>query len=246
MAEFLTTKGISHEIEKIIKNAKGKLFLVSPYLQLSKTLLERLQDASNRGVKIKIIYGKDELKQTEKSSLSALKNLELYFHENLHAKCYFNESRLIITSMNMYQYSEANNREMGVLFDSVNETALFQEAVDEVASILKHSKPDFLKGFSKSMNNNVYSSPTNNGYSKNKSFDYTPGRPFRQSSHIGFCLRCNEKISFNPDRPYCYNCYDVWAEYENPNYTENHCHACGDNFPSSMVGPLCIDCDNKF
>jgi len=65
MAEFLTTSGTSHHIENIIMEAKQKLLLVSPYLKLSKTLHERLKDASERGVKIKIIYGKDELKPNE-------------------------------------------------------------------------------------------------------------------------------------------------------------------------------------
>jgi hypothetical protein len=37
MAEFLITSGTSHHIENIIMDAKKKLFLVSPYLQLSKT-----------------------------------------------------------------------------------------------------------------------------------------------------------------------------------------------------------------
>lgn len=115
MAEFLTTSGTSHELENIIIDSKKKLTLVSPYLQLSKTFHQRLKDASNRGVKIVIIYGKDELKPNERNSLAELRNVELYYFENLHAKCYFNEDRMIITSMNMYEFSEKNNREMGVL-----------------------------------------------------------------------------------------------------------------------------------
>lgn len=77
MAEFLTTNGISYQIENIIIDAKSKLFLVSPFLQLSKTLFERLKDASNKGVKIKIIYGKDDLKPNEKNSLAELTNCNL-------------------------------------------------------------------------------------------------------------------------------------------------------------------------
>jgi HKD family nuclease len=111
MAEFLTTSGTSHHIENIIMEARQKLFLVSPYLKLSKTLHERLKDASDKGVKIKIIYGKDELKPNESSSLAKLKNVELYYFENLHAKCYFNEIKMVITSMNMYEFSEKTNRE---------------------------------------------------------------------------------------------------------------------------------------
>src|SRR5690606_27510368 len=105
MAEFLTTSGISHQIEDIIIDADSKLILVSPFLQLSKNLLQRLKEASGNKVNIKIIYGKDELKQSEKDSLSEINNLEIYFLENLHAKCYLNEKKMVITSMNMYEFS---------------------------------------------------------------------------------------------------------------------------------------------
>ena len=128
MAEFLTTNGISYQIENIIIDAKSKLFLVSPFLQLSKTLFERLKDASNKGVKIKIIYGKDDLKPNEKNSLAELTNVELYYFQNLHAKSYFNEFKMVITSMNMYEFSEKNNREMGVLIDAVNDKLLYEKA----------------------------------------------------------------------------------------------------------------------
>ena len=65
MAEFLTTNGTSYHIENIILDAKKKLVLVSPYLQISKTFFERLKDASNREVSLKIIYGKNELNKKE-------------------------------------------------------------------------------------------------------------------------------------------------------------------------------------
>lgn len=70
MAEFLTTNGISHQIENIIINAEKELTLVSPFLQLSKTFYERLKDVAENGVVIRIVYGKDELKPNERNSLA--------------------------------------------------------------------------------------------------------------------------------------------------------------------------------
>jgi phosphatidylserine/phosphatidylglycerophosphate/cardiolipin synthase-like enzyme len=125
MAEFLTTNGTSYHIENIMIEAKSKLVLISPYLQLSKTFYERLKDASNKNVSIKIIYGKDELKPNERNSLADLRDVELFYFENLHAKCYFNEDKMVITSMNMYEYSEVKNREMGVLIDRAIDKELF-------------------------------------------------------------------------------------------------------------------------
>jgi len=39
MAEFLTSKGTAYHLENIIKGAKKKLVLVSPYLQISQTFM---------------------------------------------------------------------------------------------------------------------------------------------------------------------------------------------------------------
>lgn len=42
MAEFLTTHGTAFHIESIIARAKRRLVLITPYLQLSRALYERL------------------------------------------------------------------------------------------------------------------------------------------------------------------------------------------------------------
>ncbi len=140
MAEFLTTTGGANSIEDIISTAKTQLYLYSPYLKLSKTLLERLKDTARRSVKIVIVYGKQELNAEEKQKLVSLSNLELYYFENLHAKCYFNHRKMVITSMNVYEFSERNNREMGVLLDSERDIEAFTKAYTEAVSILKNAK----------------------------------------------------------------------------------------------------------
>ena len=104
MAEFLTTHATAYHIENIILNAKKSLVLVSPYLQVSKTFMDRLTDADERGTEIQVIFGKDQLKPDEKDQLKKLRNLSLLFCENLHAKCYFNDDTMVITSMNMYEF----------------------------------------------------------------------------------------------------------------------------------------------
>lgn len=230
MAEFLTTTGTSHHIENIIIDASNKLILVSPYLQLSKTLFERLKDASAKGVKIKIIYGKDDLKPNERNSLAELKNVDLYYFQNLHAKCYFNESKMVITSMNMYEFSEKNNREMGVLIDRKIDNVLFEKAVGEVKSIMQSS--EIIEN--KKIERKFVAVSIDAGVSKSKKSNVTVS--------VGYCLRCENRISFDPSRPYCPDCYSVWAEYGNPNYEENVCHACGEFELTTMVKPLCYDC----
>lgn len=229
MAEFLTTNGTSYHIENIIIEAKAKLVLVSPYLQISKTFYERLKDASSKNVLIKIIYGKDELKPNERNSLADLKNVELFFFENLHAKCYFNESKMVITSMNMYEFSEKNNREMGVLIDRVFDKELFEKAVNETLSIIQSSEQIALRKTDRSLNHNI------------KKQEENKPQKFKKVLR-GYCIRCENRIDFDPHKPYCSECYSVWALYENLDYPENVCHKCGEYETTSMNKPQCYDC----
>lgn len=229
MAEFLTTHGTSYHIENIIIEAKSKLTLVSPYLQISKTLFERLKDASNKKVLITIIFGKDELKPNERNSLAELKNVELYYFENLHAKCYYNETKMVITSMNMYEFSEKNNREMGVLIDREKDKELFEKAASETISIIQSSEQIPLNKTNRS-SNKITSTQNDYKYAKIK-------KVIR-----GYCIRCEERIDYNPLKPYCSNCFSTWAQYENADYKENVCHKCGEYETTTMNKPECYDC----
>ena len=213
MADFLTTNGISYHIEKVITEANKKLVLVSPYLQISKTLQERLIDASKRDVSIKIIYGKDQLNPNEKKTLNELVNLELFYLENLHAKCYFNEREMVITSMNMYEFSEKNNREMGVFVSRDNDKNLFDNAVKETFSIIQSSK---IIQLTKTIR--------------------------KVKTDKGFCIRCKEGIKYNIDKPYCRECFAIWFQFENVEYEESFCHQCGRDEYTSMIKPECYKC----
>lgn len=231
MAEFLTTNGTSYHIENIIIGAEKKLVLVSPYLQISKTFYERLKDASNKNVEIKIIFGKDELKPNEKNSLAELKNLELLFFENLHAKCYFNEKEMVITSMNMYEFSEKNNREMGVFITRQNDKNIFEKAVNETHSIIQSSEIIQLAKTKRKL--------FENKSSLNETIKRKPTR--------GYCIRCEERVQYDTEKPYCWNCFSIWSQFENPDYEENVCHSCGEFESTSMNKPECYDCfiENK-
>ncbi|HKO80657.1 MAG TPA: phospholipase D family protein [Chitinophagaceae bacterium] len=231
MAEFLTTNGTSYHIENIILEAKTKLVLVSPYLQISKTFYERLKDASSKKVAITIIYGKDDLKPNQRNSLAELKGIQLFFFENLHAKCYFNETKMVITSMNMYEFSEKNNREMGVLIDSTVDKDLFQKAVSETRSIMQSAEQIVLKKTDRSI------------YQESKK-----QANYKQVQHniiTGYCIRCETRIDYDPNKPYCGDCYMIWAQFQNPDYQENVCHRCGEYETTTMNKPQCYNCFSK-
>ncbi len=106
MAEFLTTKGIAATIEQIIINAESQLVLISPYLQISPRFIQRLAEASDRGVRTRIVHRQEKSYPEEINALSHIKNISITSVENLHAKCYLNQSTILIASMNFYEYSE--------------------------------------------------------------------------------------------------------------------------------------------
>lgn len=65
----------------------------------------------------------------------------------------------------------------------------------------------------------------------------------RHSSAVdGYCIRCKEQIELNTDKPYCYNCFRIWASYANVDYPENFCHSCGKEERTSMEKPECYSC----
>ncbi len=139
MAKFINTRKAVSEIEELIKNAGENLYLVSPYLKLSKDFKELLTYRNSKNKVTTVIFGKQELKPEELNFLQGLRFLVLYYHEDLHAKCYANDEKMIITSLNLYEFSMANNKEMGVLIDR-NDPADAQTFADARAEI------DFTEG----------------------------------------------------------------------------------------------------
>jgi len=223
MSKFLTTHATAYQIEEIIRGARSELTLITPYLQISCILLDRLKDADRGGVSLRIVYGKDKLKPTERTKLGELQHLSLLFLHNLHAKCYINEEQAVIASMNMYEFSEKSNREMGVLLTRSEDPEPFTEAQREVASIVaaadseSHQKREII---------------TAAGQATRK----------RQKDRQGFCIRCQRGVRYSPDTPLCGDCYSSWATWGNAEYAEKRCHRCGERHTTSKSRPLCYTC----
>lgn len=86
------------------------------------------------------MYGKDELKKEEHAQLATLNTQELYYFDNLHAKYYFNEVKMVITSMNRYEYSLQNYQGLGVFCQKEEDRQMFRKAVDETFSIIQSAE----------------------------------------------------------------------------------------------------------
>jgi phosphatidylserine/phosphatidylglycerophosphate/cardiolipin synthase-like enzyme len=139
MAKFLNTSGTNYFLEELIKSANDRLILISPFLKLNDRIKELLEDKNRLKIDVRIIYGKNELLNDEITWLSKLTFVRTSFCKNLHAKCYLNEESCIITSLNLYEFSQINNNEMGVSISRTDDAQLYQDTYEEAQRIIRIS-----------------------------------------------------------------------------------------------------------
>ena len=139
MAKFLNTSATNYFLEELIKGAKDRLILISPFLKLNDRMKELLADKNRLKIDVRIVYGKSELQPEEINWLKELTYIRTSFCKNLHAKCYLNEELCIITSLNLYEFSQVNNNEMGVLIHRSDDADLYKDAYEEAQRIIRIS-----------------------------------------------------------------------------------------------------------
>ena len=139
MAKFLNTSATNYYLEELIKNADDRLILISPFLKLNDKIKELLEDKNRLKIDIRIIYGKSELQPDELNWLKELSYIRTSFCKNLHAKCYINEKSCIITSLNLYEFSQINNNEMGIFVDRDTDSELYKDTYSEAQRIIRIS-----------------------------------------------------------------------------------------------------------
>ena len=137
MAKFLNTSATNYFLEEMIKGASDRLILISPFLKLNDRMKELLADKNRLKIDVRIVYGKSELQPQEIEWLRGLTYIRTSFCKNLHAKCYMNEELCIITSLNLYEFSQINNNEMGVLIRRSEDVDLYKDAYEEAQRIIR-------------------------------------------------------------------------------------------------------------
>ncbi|HLG36344.1 MAG TPA: phospholipase D family protein [Bacteroidia bacterium] len=215
MAKYLRTSGITAEVETLIREARERLYIISPYLKLSDNIKELLNDKEREKSEVRIIFGKQELNPTEMSFLQTLKYVRLYFSKNLHAKCYLNEKKMIISSMNLYEFSQQHNREMGILIDRNVESdkQVYEDAWKDIESILNNATDFAYVEAPKETSKKVEATVPKETKKSN-------GKP------TGYCIRTGVEIPFNIEKPMSYDAYKAWNK--DPEHPEKYCHFSGE------------------
>lgn len=232
MAKFLTTTGMSAALEDIIKTAKQKVVLISPYLKLNDRLRGLLEDRNRLEIDLRLVYGKSDLHPEELARLRQMRMLRLYFVKNLHAKCYLNEEQALIGSMNLYEFSQVNNEEMGILVQRSSEPELYDSIREEAERLVRggeHVEVTIEKAKPRA-------EPPKESPRRVEKAEK------RTTKETGFCIRCGESIPLNREKPYCADHYREWSKWKNPEYEDEFCHGCGEETGATMNKPLCRDC----
>ena len=126
--------------------------------------------------------------------------------------------------MNLYEFSEKNNDEMGVLVSREDDEDLYNEIFKESKAILDKSEQVRMT------------------FTRDEPVGDSEAQPTAGTPKNGFCIRCGDTVPANPDRPYCERCFKIWNRFKNDDFEEKHCHTCGKEHKATMVKPLCLTC----
>lgn len=140
MAKFLNTSATNYFLEELIKSAQDRLVIISPFLKFNERMKELLEDKNRLKIDVRVVFGKSELQPQEIKWLRSLEFVRTSFCQNLHAKCYLNEHSAIITSMNLYEFSQVNNNEMGVYIERNFELELYKDTYEEAQRLIRISE----------------------------------------------------------------------------------------------------------
>lgn len=256
MAKFLNTTGVSYHLEELIKGTKDRLVLISPYLQFSERIKEHLRNLNTQKRDIRIVYRENKLQPEETNWLAEQIGVRTSLCKNLHAKCYLNEAEALVTSMNLYEFSQVNNNEMGIHISKTQDPELYA-AVSEEAQRLLTISTEIRVTVQQVL-------PANSPLPTQSASPTTKSSAKRSAEkHRGFCIRTGVEIPFNINKPLSAEAYKIWSKYKDRDYAEKYCHFSGEesdgetsvNRPvlkknwakaKEQFGPLTIDDDLPF
>ena len=220
MAKILDTDSCKSQIEKLICEANDLIGLISPYIGDSgddfNDLISLISKRKSDDVCVKLftIMPKNQRNSQEVlriiNKLERMHNVEVYCNSNdFHAKCYFNENEVLITSMNL---SNRSKLEIGVLISKEWDSSLYLNSMRLVNEICKQMglRPTKVNELKKEVRGYCIRCKGRIPYDPNRplcdmcysiwSFYFNPfyvenychkcGKSFNVSYNMAFCVEC--------------------------------------------------------
>jgi len=217
--EILTTSKISSKIIEIIDESREYCLIVTPYLKLWHHLENSLKTTSDKNKRIIFFFRNDKDNKAEIKKFYDKYKFDIVFINNLHAKIYLNEKEALITSMNLYDASQKDNYEIGIL---LKEKTIIDNHVKTyiIDQIFNTGKIDELALRS---DNNYYKLLESNLFFE---------------KNISYCVTCGNPRKYKKDFIHCEKC-KILSEKENVNIgfdTYKYCYLCGKEYNRSGLG----------
>lgn len=252
MAEFLQGNKLNAAIEDVFEDCREQLIIISPFIKLHPRYRDCLKGKLNDPeLQIIIVFGKNEEQIHKSFSMEDFEffrefpNVVIKYEPRLHAKYYATEKTAILSSMNLYDYSQNNNIEFGIRTSTsfVNDLkkriaglTLDYDAYEYFRKVYNNSEtlfekdPIFEKSFfsKKYIESNIISDKLTEKLVKpEKRKSYEKEKTY-SNFQAGYCIRTGEKIAFNPDRPLSESAFRIWNNFQDYEYQENFCHFSGE------------------
>lgn len=253
MGKFLRVEEVNVELVNIFEQAKEQIIIISPFIKLHPRIKNSLKKhLENPKVKITVVFGKNEenksksFRKEEFEFFKKFPNIKIKYESGLHAKYYANETSGLLSSMNLYEYSQNNNIEFGILttsslLSSVTNigNALDKDASKYFRSVIENSMTKFERvprfnqkamglttkySHSEIVEDKLSSEFNTNTASRKKSIFQPKSKP----SRAGYCIRTGVEIPFNPKRPFSNKAFESWNKFKDENYSEKYCHFSGE------------------
>ncbi|MEI9943988.1 MAG: phospholipase D family protein [Chitinophagaceae bacterium] len=259
MAKFITGNELNHEIGKLFESAEKQLLLISPYMKLhhrfESTLLRK---RNNDKLEITVVFGKNEdnpaksIRAEDVEFFKQFPNIEIRYEKRLHAKYFANEFSAIITSMNLYDYSQDNNIESGILMvqhlgrgllDNLDDQVYnyFNGVMIEQSELLYSKKPNYKEGFlaKKYVDSTVTVDKLNSFFNSGKASK--KNQPVTKTASLkpdGYCIITGENIPFDIKQPMNLNNFKAWQKKKDLKFKGSFCHFSGEKAVTSFEKPI--------
>ena len=231
------------QIYQVITDARSRITLVSPFLDLWEHLKTKIDEATIRKVDISFVirdFANDKVpKKHPPEDLRWLleHDVQVVQVPNLHSKIYLNERTVLVSSMNITEPSITNSREFAMIVEGEVDTRRLREYVSNMVEKFGPRLPAHSTG----QQAVKYASSLIRKFGSMQP-ELSVGS---QTGKTGTCIRCGTSIAFNKKSPLCDNDYRTWRRFKKTDYLENHCHSCGKLEQTTYAQPLCSACQKR-
>ena len=142
-AEFLSSVGVSYQIDRLISEATSEIVFFCPSVKLHESIILRFQQADQRNVRIILVYGGEKNQIRGQRWFKEFKNLRILYHDKLNSCIYRNEKELILTSLQLSDMNSAVNQDMGILLTKLRDRKSFEDGIYEQELMSEHAEEVF-------------------------------------------------------------------------------------------------------